>query len=237
MMPDDSSRDEQVTGPDIVTSPTLQEETPIIISENDDQENDNEKNEVITSTVESEEEEGIRGVCLFVEQVVLNVYLTGGEVQVAPHQCTEFTGFHRPGEDHDTDTAPVKPIPDFDDDLPEYILPNHLTRSVVAAGYSTFHESLSSQLPGEDCEMDTTSPSLGCLRAPLCYGLNFCRQSWSVSHTRPGLLILTLTVEREHHLISFIYVVYHSIDIYDHSLSVDAALAYVHMISVLFREL
>ena len=53
MVPDECSRDEQDAGPDIVTSPTLQEESPIIISENDDQENENVESEVVTCSMES----------------------------------------------------------------------------------------------------------------------------------------------------------------------------------------
>ena len=53
MIPDYCSGDEQDAVPDIVTSPILQEETPIIISENDDQENENEESEVVTCSMES----------------------------------------------------------------------------------------------------------------------------------------------------------------------------------------
>ena len=56
MMPDECSGDVQDAGPDIVTSPTLQEETPIIISENEDQENENVESEVVTCSMETEEE-------------------------------------------------------------------------------------------------------------------------------------------------------------------------------------
>ena len=52
MMPDECSGDVQEAGPVIFTSPTLQEETPII-SENEDQENENEDSEVVTCSMES----------------------------------------------------------------------------------------------------------------------------------------------------------------------------------------